>query len=58
MKITVPGDTPTERFINLTKRVIAVPKSEIDAEAKQYDEKKNRRRSPTGRAICVKRWKG
>ena len=43
MKITVPGDTPTERFINLTKRLVAVPKSEIDAQAKRYDRKKQRR---------------
>jgi hypothetical protein len=43
VKITVPGATATDRFLNLTKRLIAVPKSEIDAQAKRYDEKKRRR---------------
>ncbi|MBZ5558763.1 MAG: hypothetical protein LAO77_15945 [Acidobacteriia bacterium] len=44
MKIIVPGDTPLERLTNLTKRLIAVPKSEIDAQAKRYEQKKKRRR--------------
>jgi hypothetical protein len=41
-----------ERLTNLTKRLVAVPKSEIDAQAKRYDQAKLRRqkrqkRSPT-----------
>ena len=44
MRITIPGDTATERFVNFTKRLIAVPKSEIDAQAKKYDQKKKQRR--------------
>ena len=32
MKVTVPGRTPLERLINLTKSVIAVPKSDIERE--------------------------
>lgn len=43
MKITVPGATPLERLTNLTKRIVVVPKSEIDDQAKKYDEKKARR---------------
>ena len=49
MKINVPGDTPMERLTNLTKRIIAVPKSEIDAAAKRYDLKKKRRRRAKAR---------
>ena len=45
MKITVPGETATERSINFTKRVLCVPKSEIDAQAKQYDSGKRQRRA-------------
>jgi len=26
----VPGDTPRERFMNLARHVIAVPKAEVD----------------------------
>ena len=45
MKVTVPGATATERFINLTKRVIAVPKAEIDEQAKRYKRLKRQRRT-------------
>jgi hypothetical protein len=44
MKIHVPGDTPLERLTNLTKRLVAVPKSEIDEQAKRYEQKKRRRK--------------
>lgn len=44
MKIIVPGETPLERLINITKRVIAVPKSEIIAQEKKYQRKKRRRK--------------
>jgi hypothetical protein len=47
MKINVPGKTPMERLTNLTKRVIAVPKEELErAEHKWRDErvKKQKRR--------------
>jgi hypothetical protein len=39
MKIVVPGKTPMERLSNLTKRVIAVPKSEIEQNAKKWKSK-------------------
>lgn len=32
-----------ERLTNLARGVIAVPKAEIDVQAKRYDEKKQRR---------------
>lgn len=44
MKIIVPGATPLERLTNFAKRVIAVPKAEIDEQARKYDQKKKRRR--------------
>lgn len=47
MKITVPGKTPMERLSNLTKRVIAVPKDEIErAEQKWRKERTKRKRRP------------
>lgn len=45
MKVHVPGDTPMERLTNFAKRVVAVPKSEIDAQAKQYDKGRRQRRA-------------
>lgn len=44
MKIIVPGDTPLERLVNLTKRVVAVPKSAIIAQEKKYQRKKRRQK--------------
>jgi hypothetical protein len=49
MKITVPGRTPMERLSNLTKRVIAVPKDEIEREGQKWQHKRTtgRRRKKT-----------
>jgi hypothetical protein len=44
MKIKVPGDTPMDRLIALTKRVSAVPKGEIDGKAREYARKRAKRR--------------
>jgi len=40
MKINVKGDTPMERLSNLTKRVIAVPKEEIEREEQKWRKKR------------------
>jgi hypothetical protein len=48
MKINVPGKTPMERLTNLTKRVIAVPKSDIEREEHKWrKERQKRRNKPT-----------
>ena len=44
MKVNVPGNTPMERLTNLTKRIIAVPKSEIERAEKKRQQKKLRRK--------------
>ena len=36
MKVNISGDTPMERLTNLTKRVIAVPKTELEREEKKW----------------------
>jgi hypothetical protein len=36
IKMTVPGSTPLERLSNFTKRIIAVPKSEVEREDKKW----------------------
>jgi hypothetical protein len=45
MKVTIPGKTPMERLTNLTKRVIAVPKSEIEREEQKWKKDKAKRRT-------------
>jgi hypothetical protein len=49
MKITVPGKTPMERLTNLTKRVIAVPKDEIERQEKKW--RSARKRARKGRNV-------
>lgn len=44
MKVTVPGKTPMERLSNLTKRVIAVPKSEVEREEQKWQKERAKRR--------------
>jgi len=44
MKITVPGKTPMERLSNLTKRVIAVPKSEVEREEQKWRSRRNKQK--------------
>jgi hypothetical protein len=48
IKVTVPGRTPMERLTNLTKRVIAVPKDDIEREEQQW---KKQRATRTKRSI-------
>jgi hypothetical protein len=36
IKVTVPGRTPMERLTNLTKRIIAVPKDEVEREEQKW----------------------
>jgi hypothetical protein len=45
MKINVPGRTPMERLSNLTKRVIAVRKDEIEREEKTWRKRREKRES-------------
>jgi hypothetical protein len=40
----VPGDTPMERLIALTKRVTAVPKAEIDGAIQRYGRRRRAKR--------------
>lgn len=44
MKIKVSGNTPLERLTNLTRGLLAVPKSEIDRAEKKRQQKKQRRK--------------
>ena len=44
MKINIKGDTPMERLSNLTKRVVAVDKTEIAKLEKKWQSRKDRRR--------------
>jgi hypothetical protein len=46
MKIKVPGDTPHERLTNLTRGLLAVPKSEIERAEKKRRKKRKQRRAP------------
>jgi hypothetical protein len=43
-RIPEPADqrTPFERFENLTKRVVAVPKSEVDVQRKKEEQARRR----------------
>jgi hypothetical protein len=45
--IQVPGSTPFQKMDNLLKRVIAVPKAEIDRREKEW--KRARKRKPAKR---------
>ncbi len=47
MKIIVPGKTPMERLSNLTKRIIAVPKDEVEREEQKW----RKRRANPGQRI-------
>jgi hypothetical protein len=43
MKVTVPGKTPMERLSNLTKRVIAVPKDEVEREEQKWRKQRTKK---------------
>jgi hypothetical protein len=42
--LEVPGNTPMEKFDNLFRAVISVPKSEIDKREKQWKRKQAKKR--------------
>jgi len=42
MKVRIKGDTPMERLTNLTKRVIAVPKDEVEREEKKWKKERSK----------------
>jgi hypothetical protein len=42
------GRTPFERFEDFTRRIMAVPKKEIDEKAKEYERKKKRKKRKQG----------
>jgi len=44
MKINIKGDTPMERLANLTKRVVAVDKSEVAKLEKKWQARKSRKK--------------
>jgi hypothetical protein len=44
MKVAIPGKTPMERLSNLTKRVIAVPKGEVEREEQKWRKARSKRR--------------
>jgi hypothetical protein len=43
IKVTVPGRTPMERLSNLTKRIVAVPKSEVDREEQRWRKQRDKK---------------
>jgi len=45
MKISIPGKTPMERLTNLTKRVIAVPKEEVERGEQKWRKARQKRQS-------------
>jgi len=45
MKIVIDGKTPMERLSNLTKRVMAVPKAEVEREDQKWHKKRVPRRA-------------
>jgi len=45
IKVTVPGRTPMERLTNFTKRVIAVPKHEVEQQDKKWRGKRRKEKA-------------
>jgi hypothetical protein len=45
IKVIVPGKTPMERLANLTKRVVAVPKDEVEREERKWRAKRERKKA-------------
>lgn len=44
MKITVPGKTPMERLSNLTKRIVAVSKDDVEREEQKWQKERTKLR--------------
>jgi hypothetical protein len=40
MKVTIAGKTPMERLTNFAKRIVAVPKSEVEREEQKWRKKR------------------
>lgn len=45
MKVTIAGRTPMERLQNFTKRVVAVPKTEVDREEQKWQKERTKQRA-------------
>jgi hypothetical protein len=45
VKVHIAGDTPMERLTNFTKKIVAVPKSEVNALEKKWRSRKAKRKS-------------
>ena len=45
IKVAVPGRTPMERLTNLTKRIIAVTKDEVEREEQKWRKERPKRTS-------------
>ncbi len=45
IKVTVPGRTPMERLTNLTKRIVAVPKDEVEREEQKWRSLRKKRKT-------------
>ena len=44
IKVTVPGHTPMERLTNFAKRVVAVPKAEVEQEDRKWQKQRKAKR--------------
>jgi hypothetical protein len=44
IKVTVPGATPMERLTNFAKRIVAVPKAEVEQEDVKWQKRRARKR--------------
>jgi hypothetical protein len=44
MKVHVAGKTPMERLTNFTKKLVAVPKSEVETLEKKWRTRKKKKR--------------
>ena len=44
MKVNIPGKTSVERLTNFTKRIIAVPKDEIEREEEKWRKARSKRK--------------
>jgi len=45
MKVTIAGKTPMERLSNFTKRIVAVPKAEVEREDQKWQKQRSKKRS-------------
>jgi hypothetical protein len=45
VKVNIPGRTPMERLTNLAKRVIAVPKGEVEREEIKWRKERTTKRA-------------